>query len=66
VSAARIEIRAGGTPTPAHLAALAAAVAAVVDDERAGPPEDPPGAGAYRSRWRRAGIAESIRPGARA
>lgn len=59
---ARLEIRAGGTPTRAQLAALSAALTALVEGERA--PADPLPA-AYRSRWRRAAITEAIRPGAR-
>ena len=52
-----ITIRAGGTPGPAQLAALAAAATALVERER-GAPADPRPA-AYRSRWRRAALIES-------
>jgi hypothetical protein len=54
----RLEIRAGGTPTPAQLAATAAAVSALLDEERAGEPDPLPAA--YRSRWRRAAILEAV------
>jgi hypothetical protein len=56
VSASRLEVRAGGTPTPAQLAALSAAAAALVEDGRH---EDDPLPAAYRSRWRRAGMVEN-------
>jgi len=56
LTASRLEIRAGGAPAPAQLAALAAA-AALVEAERA-PAQDPLPA-AYRSRWRRAGMVEN-------
>ncbi len=52
-----LTIRAGGTPTPAQLAALAAAVTAVVEGERGVPVDPTPFA--YRSRWRRAAMLES-------
>ena len=55
---ARVVIRAGGEPGPAQLAALGAAVAALLDDERAPAPAPLPPA--YRSRWRRAAIAEGV------
>jgi hypothetical protein len=58
VSAARLVIRAGGEPAPARLAALGAAVAALLDAERAPAPDPLPPA--YRSRWRRAAIAEAV------
>jgi hypothetical protein len=58
VSAARPVIGAGGERAPAQLAALGAAVAALLDAERA--PAHDPLPPAYRSRWRRAAIAEAV------
>jgi hypothetical protein len=58
VSPPRLVIRAGGEPGPARLAALGAAVAALLDAERA--PAADPLPPAYRSRWRRAAIAEGL------
>ena len=52
-----LTIRAGGTPGPAQLAALAASTAALLEGEH-GAPADPQPA-AYRSRWRRAALIES-------
>ena len=59
-----LEVRAGGAPAPSELAAIAAAVASVVEAERsaAAPDALPP---AYRSAWRRAGIHEALEAGAR-
>ncbi len=57
MSAGSLRVRAGGTPTAAQLAALAAAATAVIEAER-GAPADPRPA-AYRSRWRRAGMLEN-------
>jgi hypothetical protein len=54
----RLVIRAGGEPAPAQLAALAAAAAALLEAERAPAPDPLPAA--YRSRWRRAAIAEGV------
>jgi hypothetical protein len=53
-----LSIRGGGTPGPAQLAALAAAITALIEGERARGPADPVPA-AYRSRWRRAALLES-------
>ena len=50
-------MRAGGTPAPAELAALAAAVTALVESESGVPADTTPVA--YRSRWRRAGMLEN-------
>jgi hypothetical protein len=58
VTAGRLEIRAGGTPTPAQLAATAAAVTALLEEERAR--EEEPLPAAYRSHWRRAAILEAV------
>jgi hypothetical protein len=55
---ARLVIRAGGEPDPARLAALAAAAASLIE-RRPAPDPLPP---AYRSRWRRAGIAAALEP----
>jgi hypothetical protein len=52
-----LTIAAGGVPTGAESAALAAALTALVEGER-GAPVDPVPA-AYRSRWRRAALIES-------
>jgi hypothetical protein len=60
VSPGRLVIRAGGEPAPAQLAALAAAVAALLDGERAPAPDPLPPQ--YRSRWRRAAIARAVQP----
>ena len=54
---ASLRVRAGGTPTAAQLAALAAAATALVEAERAAPADPRPAA--YRSRWRRAGMLEN-------
>jgi hypothetical protein len=54
----RLVIRAGGEPGPARLVALGAAVAALLEAERA--PGADPLPPAYRSRWRRAAIAEGL------
>jgi hypothetical protein len=63
VTSRALEVRAGGAPAPAELAAIAAAVA-VVEAERSAAVTDalPP---AYRSAWRRAGIHEALEAGAR-
>ncbi len=58
---ARLVIRAGGEPAPAQLAALTAAVAALLDRDRAPAPDPLPPA--YRSRWRRAGLEAAVRRG---
>ena len=58
MSSAGLLIRAGGRPAPAQLAALTAAVAALLDDERAVAPDPLPPA--YRSRWRQAAIGEAV------
>ena len=50
-------MRAGGTPAPAELAALAAAVTALVESEGGAPAGTAPVA--YRSRWRRAAMLEN-------
>ncbi len=63
MSTARLVIRAGGEPAPAQLAALGAALAALLDGERAPAPDPLPAA--YRSRWRRAAVAEAVRPWSR-
>jgi Acyl-CoA carboxylase epsilon subunit len=55
---ARLEVRAGGRPTPAELAALTAAVAAALDAVRGPAPDPLPPA--YRSRWRRAGVEAAV------
>jgi len=61
-AAGRIEVRAGGTPAPAELAAMTAAVAAVLEDEaRAAAAAADPRPAAYRSAWRRAAVAEGLR-----
>lgn len=52
-----LRITAGGAPGPAQLAALAAAVTALVEDERRVPADPTPAA--YRSRWRRAAMIET-------
>jgi hypothetical protein len=57
VSAGSLRIRAGGTPSAAQLAALAAAATAVIEAERVAPADPRPAA--YRSRWRRAGMLEN-------
>ncbi len=57
MSAAALRVRAGGTPTAAQLAALAAAATALIEAERAAPADPRPAA--YRSRWRRAGMLEN-------
>ena len=59
----RLVIRAGGQPDPARLAALTAAVAALLDGERAPAPDPVPPQ--YRSRWRRAAIARAVQPWSR-
>jgi hypothetical protein len=56
LTSARLEVRAGGTPTPAQLAALGAAAAVLIES---GGPAGHPLPAAYRSRWRQAGIEES-------
>lgn len=48
-----------GQPTRAQAAAIAAAVVAVLEAERAGAAGDPSPA-AYRSEWRRAGLGEAV------
>jgi hypothetical protein len=58
-----LTIRAGGAPAPGELAALTAAVTALVDGERREAPDLLPTA--YRSRWRRAAIAEAVAPSGR-
>ena len=60
MSGARLVIRAGGQPAPAQLAALTAALSALLDGERAVAPDPVPAA--YRSRWRRAAVAEAVAP----
>ena len=55
-----LTVVAGGTPAEGQLAALAAALSVVLEEERA-PAADPLPA-AYRSRWRRAGIAAAVGP----
>ena len=55
----RLVVRAGGEPAPAQLAAIAAAVSALLDEERRAAPDPLPAA--YRSRWRRAGIEGAVR-----
>ena len=52
----RLRVAAGGAPSPAELAALTAAVAGLLDGERAAPADPTPAA--YRSRWRRAALVE--------
>ena len=52
-----LTIRAGGSPAPAQLAALAAAVTTLTEGERTTPSDPRPAA--YRSRWRRAALIES-------
>lgn len=52
----RLEITAGGVPTPQQAAALAAAATVVI--ERARPAAADPRPAAYRSRWRRAAMLE--------
>jgi hypothetical protein len=54
---ARLEVLAGGTPTPAQLAALGAAAAVLIESGRPAPQDPLPAA--YRSRWRRAGMVEN-------
>ncbi len=56
MTAAAITVTAGGAPGPATMAALAAAVAAVIEEESAVVADPLPGA--YRSRWRRAALLE--------
>jgi len=56
VTSARLEVRAGGTPTPAQLAALGAAAAVLIESGR---PAEEPLPAPYRSRWRRAGMVEN-------
>jgi Acyl-CoA carboxylase epsilon subunit len=63
VSSGRLVIGAGGRPDPARLAALTAAVAALLDGERAPAPDPLPPQ--YRSRWRRAAIAQAVQPWSR-
>jgi hypothetical protein len=60
VTPARLAIRAGGQPAPPQLAALMAAVAALLDDEAARALDPTPAA--YRSRWRRAAVAQAVAP----
>jgi hypothetical protein len=50
----------GTPPGPDQLAALGAAVAALLEDERAAAADPLPAA--YSSRWRRSGIADAVRP----
>jgi hypothetical protein len=52
-----LTIVAGGVPSRAETAALAAALTTLVEDERGAPADPLPGA--YRSRWRRAALIES-------
>ncbi|MBJ7455332.1 MAG: hypothetical protein JHC74_04660 [Thermoleophilia bacterium] len=54
---ATLQIRGGGVPDPAQLAALAAAATTFIEGERAAPADPVPAA--YRSRWRRAALIES-------
>ncbi len=54
-----VTITRGGTPSPAELAAITAAAAALLDEEAARPRDPTPRA--YRSRWRAAAVREGIR-----
>ena len=60
MSRARLTVEAGGTPAGAQSAALAAAVAALLDGERAGAGAADPTPAAYRSKWRRAAALEAV------
>ena len=60
MNGARLSVEAGGTPGGAESAALAAAVAALLDGERAGAAAPDPLPAAYRSRWRRAAALEAV------
>ncbi len=51
-----IRVTTGGVPTAGQLAALTSALTALVDEEGASAPDPVPPV--YRSRWRRAGLAE--------
>jgi len=57
VSDARLRVRAGGTPAPAELAAMTAALTALVESERVAAADPTPVV--YRSRWRRAGMLDN-------
>jgi hypothetical protein len=52
-----IRVTAGGRPTAEQMSALTAAVTALLDEEAAAAPGGLPPA--YRSRWRRAGMADA-------
>ena len=52
-----LTIVAGGVPSGAELASLAAAMTALLEGERAAPADPRPVA--YRSRWRRAALIEA-------
>ena len=58
-----LTVVAGGAPAGDQLAAMAAAVAALIDAEGRGAPDPLPPA--YRSRWRRAAIEEAVAAGRR-
>jgi hypothetical protein len=60
VSRARLTVEAGGTPGGAESAALAAAVAALMDGERAAAGAADILPAAYRSPWRRAAALEAV------
>ena len=60
MSPARLTVEAGGTPAGAESAALAAALTALLDDERARAGAPDPLPAAYRSRWRRAAALEAV------
>ena len=60
MSRSRLTVEAGGTPGGAESAALAAAVAALLDGERARAGAPDPAPWAYRSQWRRAAALEAV------
>ena len=60
MSPARLTVEAGGTPAGAQAAALAAALVALLDEERARAGAADPLPAPYRSRWRRAAALEAV------
>ena len=60
MSRSRLTVDAGGTPGGAESAALAAAVAALLDGERAPTAAPDPLPAAYRSQWRRTAALEAV------
>jgi hypothetical protein len=60
VSRARLTVEAGGAPGGPEAAALAAALEALLEGERARAGAPDPRPAAYRSRWRRAAALESV------